>query len=56
MTFGIFPEVTLNEARKEHLAVRTKLAGGANPSEKKKLEKLGQQVGLSNTFDKVATA
>ena len=56
MTFGIFPEVTLDEARKQHLAARTKLAEGVNPSQKKKLEKLSQQVGLSNTFDKVATA
>jgi integrase len=56
MTFGLFPEVTLDEARKRHLAARTKLSNGVNPTQEKKLEKLGQRVGLGNTFDKVATA
>ncbi len=56
MTFGVFPEVTLDEARKRHLAAWTKLSGGINPIQEKKLEKLGQQLGLGNTFAKIWTA
>lgn len=56
ITFGVFPEVTLDDARKRHLAARTKLSEGINPTHEKKLAKIGQQVGLGNTFDKVWTA
>lgn len=56
VTFGKFPEVTLDEARKKHLSARSRLAEGINPAHAKKLDKLGQQIGLDNTFDKVAAA
>jgi integrase len=56
MTFGVYPEVTLDDARKRHLAARSKLAEGINPVQEKKLVKLEQQIGLKNTFDQVATA
>ncbi|MFA4968127.1 MAG: tyrosine-type recombinase/integrase [Sulfuritalea sp.] len=56
MTFGIFPEVTLDEARRRHFAARIKLAEGINPAHEKKLNKLGQRVGLGNTFDSVWNA
>lgn len=56
VTFGKFPEVTLDEARRRHLGARTSLAEGVNPAAAKKLKKSEQRVGLENTFDKVAEA
>lgn len=56
MTFGLFPEVSLDDVRRKHLAARSKLAEGVNPTHDKRLEKLEQHVGLKNTFEKVAAA
>lgn len=55
-TFGRFPEVPLDEARRRHFAARVQLAGGVNPAQEKKLKRLGQRIGLGNTFDSVWTA
>lgn len=54
MTFGLYPEVSLDGARKKHLEARSKLADGANPMQEKKLDKLEQRVNLSNTFAQIA--
>lgn len=56
LTFGQYPEVSLDEARKKHLEARSKLAGEINPMQEKKLEKLERGVSLRNTFDHVAKA
>src|ERR1035437_4511362 len=56
MTFGLFPEVTLDDARRKHLAARSSLAEGINPTHEKKLEKFEQHINQKNTFEKVADA
>lgn len=56
MTLGVIPEVSLDDARRRHLAARTKLSEEVNPAQKKRLEKLQQRIGLENTLEQVAAA
>ncbi|MBI4996777.1 MAG: tyrosine-type recombinase/integrase [Rhodocyclales bacterium] len=53
VTFGLWPAVSLDEARKKHLAARTKLADGINPSHQKQIEKLERVDSNRNTFEHV---
>lgn len=54
VTFGKYPDVTLADARKKHLAARSNLANGGHPAQEKKIQKQEQQTLQSNTFDAVA--
>lgn len=55
ITFGLYPAVTLDEARNLQFAMRVTLSEGRDPMEIRKLEKNQRRIGLGNTFDKVWT-
>lgn len=54
VSFGEYPAVSLQEARKLKDEAKVKLAKGLNPSLEKKKEKLEQQILASNTFKSIA--
>lgn len=55
ISFGVYPTVTLAEARAKRDEARKLVADGQNPSEIRKEQKLAQQVGGENTFEIIAT-
>lgn len=56
LALGVYPEVTLAEARKRRAEARTRLAGGEDPSTAKKTARRVQAVAASSTFEVVARA
>lgn len=54
LALGVFPEVTLAEAREEHAAAHKLVSKGVDPSEQRKLEKLTRAHARANTFEAVA--
>lgn len=54
LSFGEYPAVTLQQARKLKDEARTKLAQGINPSLEKKKEKLEKMAQANNTFKAIA--
>lgn len=54
ISFGEYPAVTLQEARRLKDEARAKLAQGLNPSTEKKKEKLERRIKASNTFKAIA--
>jgi hypothetical protein len=54
LAFGVYPEVSLKEAREKRDVARKQLANGINPSEAKKKAKLQQLINLENSFEAVA--
>ena len=56
LTLGLFPEVSLDDARRKHLAARVELSDSVNPAQQKKLARLTLRIGLEDTFDQVADA
>ncbi|WP_274371082.1 tyrosine-type recombinase/integrase [Morganella morganii] len=54
LAFGVYPEVTLAEAREKRDAARKLLASGSDPAEAKKIAKAAQQSNAENTFEAVA--
>jgi len=54
LAIGVYPEVTLEEAREARAAARKQLADGLDPSEEKKRTKLQQRIGYENNFKAVA--
>ncbi|HCM62126.1 MAG TPA: integrase [Morganella sp. (in: Bacteria)] len=54
LAFGVYPEVTLAEAREKRDAARKLLASGSDPAEAKKIAKATQQANAENTFEAVA--
>lgn len=54
LSFGEYPSVSLQEARKLKENAKAKLAKGLNPSIEKKKEKLEQQISANNTFKSIA--
>src|SRR5699024_12844211 len=52
LAIGVFPEVTLKEARLEHQKARLQLAEGADPSAEKQLAKLMQSVAIADSFER----
>lgn len=52
--FGVFPEVSLAEAREKCLAARKLLASGADPSESKKELKRARAIQAASSFEAVA--
>lgn len=54
VSFGEYPAVSLQDARKLKDEAKAKLAKGLNPSAEKKKEKLEQQVLANNTFKAIA--
>ena len=54
MAFGVYPNVTLAQARALRDEAKKKLSEGIDPSTAKKEEKLVRDVQLNNTFQAVA--
>ncbi|MBZ6972582.1 tyrosine-type recombinase/integrase [Klebsiella grimontii] len=54
LAFGVYPEVSLAEARDKREAAKKVLATGNDPGEVKKAEKIAQKLGFENTFEAIA--
>jgi integrase len=54
LSFGVYPEVSLKEARDKRDKARKQLADGLNPSQEKKLAKLQRNVNSENNFESIA--
>lgn len=54
LSLGVYPEVSLKSARKAALSARDTLAGGTDPGEIKRQEKLARFVGTENSFRTIA--
>lgn len=54
LAFGVYPEVSLAEARDRREAAKKTLAAGSDPAEVKKAEKIAQKLNIDNTFEAVA--
>ena len=54
LAFGIYPEVSLKEARDKREAARKQLQEGLDPSHEKKLAKLTKTINAENSFENVA--
>lgn len=54
LSIGVYPDISLADARQKRDAARKLLAAGSDPGEVKKTEKLAQKLSLDNTFDAIA--
>lgn len=54
LAFGIYPDVSLADARKRHQAARERLAQGIDPSEVRKVEKLTRHQAAAESFEAIA--
>lgn len=54
LAFGVYPEVSLKEARDKRDEARKLLREGIDPAEKKKLEKLTRHINAENSFENIA--
>lgn len=54
--FGVYPEVTLAEARQACLNARKQLAAGTDPTEQKREVKRARAIKAASTFEAVARA
>lgn len=54
LAFGVYPEVSLKEARDKRDDARKKISNGINPSEEKKLGKITRLINAENSFENVA--
>lgn len=53
LALGVYPEVTLAEAREEHAKAHKLVSKGVDPAEQRKLEKLTKAQARANTFEAV---
>ncbi|AOL04229.1 MULTISPECIES: integrase arm-type DNA-binding domain-containing protein [Burkholderia] len=56
ISLGVYPDVSLQTARKRRTEARERLAGGADPGEVKKADKRAAKLAASNSFEAVALA
>ena len=54
LALGVYPDISLAQARKEHLAAREGLSEGIDPAEAKKIDKLTKNLVESVTFESIA--
>lgn len=54
LAFGVYPAVTLAQARRRRDEAKALLATGQDPSEAKREEKITKQIASGNTFEKIA--
>ncbi len=54
LALGVYPEITLKEARKLHEEARVLIAKGVDPNIQKKIQRQEQQEILSNSFEALA--
>ena len=55
LALGVYPSVSLKDAREAHAAAKRLLADGQDPSVAKKLAKATKATASANTFDAIAT-
>lgn len=56
LAHGVYPEVSLKDARERRDAARKLLAQGTDPSEIKQIAKQGRIIAASNSFEAIARA
>ncbi|TAM02192.1 MAG: DUF4102 domain-containing protein [Paraburkholderia sp.] len=56
LALGMYPDVSIAEARKRRDAAREKLAGGVDPGDAKKADKRAAKLAAANSFEAVALA
>jgi hypothetical protein len=56
LSFGVYPDVGVREARERHAQARKLLAQGIDPSEQRKTDKKQEREGRGNTFAALAEA
>ncbi len=54
LSMGIYPEVSLKNARNEHKRLKELLAQGINPSQHRQEQKQQEALAASNSFEAVA--
>jgi hypothetical protein len=54
LAFGVYPEVSLAQAREKRDAAKKLLSAGSDPGEVKKAEKIAQKLNYENTFEAIA--
>ncbi|ARA37144.1 TPA: tyrosine-type recombinase/integrase [Escherichia coli] len=54
LAFGVYPEISLAEAREKRDAAKKVLSTGSDPGEVKKAEKMAQKLSFENTFEAIA--
>lgn len=54
VAFGVYPEVSLKEAREKRDKARKQLADGLDPAQERKLEKLQRNINSENNFESIA--
>lgn len=54
LAFGVYPEVSLAEAREKRDTAKKVLSSGSDPGEVKKAEKIAQKLNFENTFEAIA--
>lgn len=54
LAIGLFPEISLKQARQRHQAAREMLANGTDPNQDKRNRKLAAQDAAGNTFGAIA--
>lgn len=54
LSIGVYPEISLAQARLERAKARKLVAAGGDPSEEKKAEKQARKVSVENTFKAIA--
>ena len=54
ISFGVYPEVTLSNARDRRYEARKQLANGIDPSQDRKAQKTAEDDRLANSFEEVA--
>lgn len=54
LTLGLYPEVTLHDARERHMAARKRVAQGESPAKQKRIEKQAAIEGAAGTFRSLA--
>ena len=54
LAFGVYPELSLKEAREKTDEARKKIKDGTDPSQEKKLTKLTRLINTENSFENVA--
>lgn len=54
LSIGIYPDVTLAEARAKRDGAKRILAVGGDPGEEKKAEKQAKKISIDNTFETLA--
>ncbi len=54
LSIGVYPDISLADAREKRSEARKILAAGNDPSEVKKEEKLALQISQKNTFEAIA--